>query len=204
MSGLKNSRLGQAWLILLLSLLFGGMLAAVQVGLTPLIEANKLAETRAQVPSLLVEKLKDGTPVINFHDVPVQRRGQTVNYTVIEAMQNDEHKGWIIKAHGPGYADKIELLFGVDSNVEKIGGIFILEQKETPALGDKITETVWTNQFRQKPLAQPLIVTKAKATNPNEIDVITGATISAVAVTDIINAAVADLRVPLQQLMEKK
>lgn len=205
MSGLKNSKLGQAWLILLLSLVFGGMLAAVQLTLTPQIEANKLAETRAKVPSLLVEKLKEtGTTLINFHDIAVQRGGQTVNYTVAEAIQDNEFKGWVIKASGTGYADKIELLVGVDPKLEKIGGIFVLDQKETPGLGSKITEPDWTAQFNQKSLAQPLVASKTKATQPNEIDAITGATISSVAVTDIINTAVADLKVPLQQLMEKK
>ena len=205
MSGLKNSKLGQAWLILLLSLIFGGALAAVQLTLGPQIEANKLTETRAKVPSLLLEKLEDtGTTLINFHDIVIEKSGQTVNYMVAEAIQDDEFKGWVIKASGAGYADKIELLFGVNPKVEKIGGIFILDQKETPGLGNKIVEEGWRNQFAQKPLDQPLVATKTKATQPNEIDAITGATISSVAVTDIINTAVADLRAPLQQRLEQK
>ena len=206
MSGLiKNSKLGQAWLVLLLSLVFGGMLAITQVTLTPRIEANKLAETRTKIPSLLVEKLKEtGVTLINFHNVSVQKGNQTTNYMVAEAIHDNEFKGWVIKASGAGYADKIELLVGVSPKLEKIGGVFVLDQKETPGLGSKITEPVWTDQFKQKSLMQPLVSSKTKATKPNEIDIITGATISSVAVTDIINTAVADLKEPLRQLMEKK
>jgi electron transport complex protein RnfG len=105
--------------------------------------------------------------------------------------------GWVAKTAGQGYADKIEMLVGFDPLVREITGIFVLEQKETPGLGNKIVTEEWRRQFAAKPTDKPLAAVKGKAKADNEIDAITGATISAKAVTDIINTAVKDLRDPL-------
>ena len=50
---LKNSNFAQAWLILVLALIFGSALAAVQVNLSGVIAANKLNETLERVPELV-------------------------------------------------------------------------------------------------------------------------------------------------------
>jgi len=49
----KNSNFAQAWLILVLALIFGSALAAVQVNLSGVIAANKLNETLERVPELI-------------------------------------------------------------------------------------------------------------------------------------------------------
>ena len=67
------------------------------------------------------------------------------------------------KAGGQGYADKIELLVGIDALTENITGLFILDQKETPGLGNKISDTGWRSQFLDKPATSPLVVVKDKS-----------------------------------------
>ena len=85
----------------------------------------------------------------------------------------------------------------VDPKMETITGLFILEQKETPGLGNKIIESQWRGQFTGKKTAPALAVTKTGASAPNEIDAVTGATISSRTVTDIVNGAIGALREPL-------
>ncbi len=48
----KNSNFAQAWLILVLALIFGSALAAVQVNLRDVIATNKLNETLERIPEL--------------------------------------------------------------------------------------------------------------------------------------------------------
>jgi len=194
----------QAWLVLVLSLAVGGMLAGIQMALGPAIEANKINETLLKVPELVVgqaeaQSLAPGALEVSPIAVEVDKAGKKVRYSVYEAKRDGRLAGWVAKTSGSGYADKIELLIGFDPQVETITGLFILDQKETPGLGNKIVTEAWRAQFLQKTTAQSLAAVKGKASAPNEIDAVTGATISSKSVTDIINTAVADLKRPLAE-----
>jgi electron transport complex protein RnfG len=194
--------ISQAWLVLALAICFGGLLAGMQIVLGPTIEANKINETLERVPVLVfgaahATELSQGDMEINPMSVGVEKAGKTVRYNVYETKSDGKLAGWVTKSAGQGYADKIEILIGFDPRMGKITGLFVLDQKETPGLGNKILEDAWRGQFLEKSTDKPLAPVKGKASAPNEIDAITGATISSKAVTDIINTAVADLRQPL-------
>jgi electron transport complex protein RnfG len=176
----------------------------MQITLGPTIEANKINETLEKVPEMVfgaahAQELADRKQVVDVTpiSVGVDKAGKTIRYSVFEAKTEGQLAGWVVKTAGQGYADKIEMLIGLDPMIEKITGIFVLDQKETPGLGNKIVTDEWRSQFLAKSTAQPLATVKSKATAGNEIDAITGATISSKAVTDIINAAVHNLRNPL-------
>jgi electron transport complex protein RnfG len=201
---IRNNSIVQGWLVLMLTLFFGTALAGVQLTLGPKIEENKINETREKVPELILGKeaalkmAQEGRSLdIVPHSVVVEKSGKKAIYTVLEALADQKRLGWVIKSGGSGYADRIELLMGVDPGMEKISGIFILEQKETPGLGNKIVTDEWRGQFTGKEMAAPLDVVKNGADAPHEIDAVTGATISSKSVTTIINTAVADLKKPI-------
>ena len=198
----KANFFSQAWLVLVLAICFGGLLAGMQILLGPIIEANKINETLERVPVLVfgaahATELSQSGMEINPLSVGVDKAGKTVRYNVYETKSDGKLAGWVTKSAGQGYADKIEILIGFDPGMDKITGLFVLDQKETPGLGNKILEDAWRDQFLDKSTAKPLAPVKGKSSAPNEIDAITGATISSKAVTDIINTAVADLRQPL-------
>ena len=203
-ANVKTSFFSQAWLVLILAICFGALLAGMQIALGPTIEANKTNETLGRVPELVFGKdraqeliERKQTVAINPQSVGVEKAGKTLRYSVFETRTDGELAGWVVKTAGQGYADKIEMLIGLDPNIEKITGIFVLDQKETPGLGNKIVTHDWRSQFLAKATDKPLVTVKGKASAANEIDAITGATISSKAVTDIINTAVVDLREPL-------
>lgn len=200
----KKHFLSQAWLVLLLAIGFGALLAAMQITLGPTIEANKINETLGKVPEMVFGKARaqelderQQAVEVTPETVAVEKAGKTVRYNVYRARTEGQLAGWVAKSAGQGYADKIELLIGFDPMVQKITGIFVLEQKETPGLGNKIVTEQWRRQFVAKPTAAPFIAVKGEAKTETEIDAITGATISSKAVADIINTAVKDLRDPL-------
>ena len=70
----------------------------------------------------------------------------------------------------------------------------ILESRETPGLGDKIyKDAVWVGGFSALSIEPEIqAVKKGTSSLPNEIDAITGATISSKAVVRIINEAHAE------------
>ena len=197
---LTNFFIFQAWLVLLLASFFGAALAGIQLTLSPKIEANKLNETLEKVPELILgadaaQKLTDENRQMEINRQFIEAGNKV--YSVFQARTVGRTDGWVIKSSGQGYADKIELLVGVDANAQTITGLFILDQKETPGLGNKIMEPVWRNQFNRKSTRQPLTAVKTKAAAPNEITAITGATISSKAVCGIVNQSLNNLRQPL-------
>jgi electron transport complex protein RnfG len=99
--------------------------------------------------------------------------------------------GYAIPGAGPGFQDVIRLLYGYLPDSRKVSGMEILESRETPGLGDKIyKDAAFVANFDALSI-DPEILTVKKGTKsaPNEVDAITGATISSKAVVRIINEA---------------
>lgn len=205
MEGKKSNFFVQAWLVLVLCLLYGAALAGVHMNFAPKIEENKLNETRQRVPELVLGEEQARTAAAAGQTLTSTRTmiaveqggGRTTSYSVFKATEADVVKGWVAKVSGQGYADKIELLVGLSPEAEKVTGVFVLEQKETPGLGAKIGDRSWRGQFAGKETAKSFLAVKNGADEPHEIDAITGATISSKTVCDMINKAVADLKQPL-------
>ncbi len=99
--------------------------------------------------------------------------------------------GVAISAGEPGFAEIINLMIGFEPESGTLIGMKIMDEKETPGLGDKIEkDSVFVRQWPG--LQAPLKAVKTRSgNNPNEVQAISGATISSRAVTRIINNAVA-------------
>jgi len=95
--------------------------------------------------------------------------------------------GYAIPAEGPGFQDTIRLIYGFDPETERIVGMSVLESRETPGLGDRIyKDQAFVDQFRDLAVAPRIELVKEAPTSPNQVDAITGATISSTAVVAII------------------
>jgi len=188
--------LTDAWLVIGLGGLFGVALAGVHTGLSDRIEENRRNETYSQIPVLAEGAAQDRTVEHSF-----QTDGKT--QTVYQAVsESGETVGWVVPASGQGFADRISLLVGLSASGEEITGIYVLEQKETPGLGDYITDaTRFRDQFERKQTDVPLTVTKGEVQDrEHEIAALTGATISSDAVADIVNRAIAQVKPKLDEL----
>jgi Na+-translocating ferredoxin:NAD+ oxidoreductase subunit G len=102
--------------------------------------------------------------------------------------------GFAVVGRKPGFADFVEIIFGYDPGTRQVSGMRVLESKETPGLGDKIFKDLrFVRGFEGvvapiRPVAQG-----AHSGAPNEAELITGATISARVVVEIINERVTQL-----------
>lgn len=175
----------QSWLVVLLSLVFGGALAAVEITLAPRIRENKRNATVSQIPELVPGAVKEAS------------REQTVGGAAVFAAFDASNRqvGWVVPAAGQGFADRIELLIGLDTGATTITGIYVLDQKETPGLGDYITaKERFRKYFEGQPTAAPLKVVKREvATGSGEVKALTGATISSESVAAIVNQRLKEL-----------
>ncbi len=114
--------------------------------------------------------------------------------------EQGQFKGVAIEASGQGYADIIRLLYGYDPDKEAIVGMYVLESKETPGLGDKIEKDpdflanfealdVSLNAEHSALAHEVIPVKDGTKENPWEVDGITGATISSRAIGNILGAS---------------
>ena len=156
----------------------------------PTITANKARELRAAVFEVLpgVSRMqalvyRDGGLVA----VPEPGEDEAVVYGGYD--ERSAFVGYAMPGAGPGFQDTIALLYGYRPDERLVVGMEILESRETPGLGDKIyKDAEFVAEFGALSVEPEIVaVRKGTGTAPNEVDAITGATISANAVVRIIN-----------------
>lgn len=188
----RGSYVGQAWLVILLGLVYGGALAGVQTTLGPRIDENRKKETYDVIPLLV-----DGVDKANCVELTVEGTSGEEARVYKAVAADGTHRGWVLPAGGQGFNDRIELLIGLDAELSTITGLYVLDQKETPGLGEYITGESFRGQFAGKPIDGPLAVVKSDAKATREIRAVSGATISSESVTGIVNKAIADFKEPI-------
>lgn len=107
-----------------------------------------------------------------------------------EALKNNKTIGYVTQSETKGYGGTIELLVAVDTE-GKVIGYNILSHNETPGLGDKTTKSPFKDQFKGKDIKH-LVVTKDPS-DKDDVQAITGATISSKAVTKGVKKAVTQI-----------
>lgn len=171
-----NYRVKMILILTLFACVSGGVLSVVYLFSSPMIEANILKEQREAV-FLVVPGVKKYTEkkIDDFVYYECRDESGSVN-------------GFAFLAQGNGYQGVIKIMVGVTPDISKITGIKVLEQVETPGLGGRISEKEFQEQFRGIS-TEPVIeyVKNKKPSKPNEIQAITGATISSRSVVSIIN-----------------
>ena len=103
-------------------------------------------------------------------------------------------EGVAFVAGGMGFWDRIECVVVLSPDLQKILNVQVLEQKETPGLGARIEEPWCTDQFKgltlawNDPQGQRVLVGANPAPNAaNEVDAITGATQTSMALMRFFN-----------------
>ncbi len=110
--------------------------------------------------------------------------------------------GFAIPGAEPGFQDIIGTIFGYDVVNETIIGFEVLESKETPGLGDKIfKDENFALNFKALAVMPEIVPAKpGSKTKDNEVETISGATISSKAVVRLLNKAVAVWYEPMKSL----
>ena len=173
----------ESWLVLVLGAVFAVMLAGAQTTLSPKIKVNVDRALNQAIAEIVPGTTKSEALKIEGYDRDV--------YKCLGA--DGKTTGWAVDAIGVGFADKIHLVFGLTPDGMQVTGLKVIENVETPGLGNKIAaegEDAFAAQYKGLKAATPVVLTKKKRNiENNEIQAITGATISSTAVTKIVNDA---------------
>lgn len=119
----------------------------------------------------------------------VATNGVTID-EAFDAKAAGAHVGYVIQATSPnGYGGNITLMVGVTAD-GTCNGYSLLTINETAGLGMNAKNADWAAQFAGKAV-EAFEVTKLGASADNQVDAISGATITSNAVTEAVNACIA-------------
>lgn len=156
------------------------LIATALLGITNEVTAPKIAE--------LAEKTEIETRQLVLPDA--QSFGDVNNIpnggTYVEGRDANGNKvGYVFVTTTKGYGGDVKMMTGI-SLEGKVTGVSPLELSETAGLGMKAQNESFLNQFKDK--VKDIAVNKNNASG-NEIQALTGATITSNAVTGAVNAA---------------
>ncbi|MHC4217852.1 MAG: FMN-binding protein [Planctomycetota bacterium] len=170
----------------------GFVLAGVYQVTKPIIDANKAEALRLGVFTVVPGASRIQKLVLRDGALVPAADGEITTEPTVHAAYDDDGTflGWAISGAGPGFQDTIGVLYGYDPTVRQVTGMHILQSKETPGLGDKIfKDEDFVGNFNGLAIDPEIVVVKDGRDADNEVDAITGATISSKAVCRIINEA---------------
>jgi Na+-translocating ferredoxin:NAD+ oxidoreductase subunit G len=167
----------------LIGVISGGILSQFNAWALPMIAENQRAATERAI--FLVQPDTERYELLEAGEFEV--------YHVFDAQ--DRPLGYALVHAGDGFQSSIKLVIGLKEDLTTITGIEVLDMNETPGLGTLINEEPFKGQFRGLSAVPNITWIKGAApTAPNQVQVISGATISARAVVDIVNESLEELR----------
>jgi electron transport complex, rnfABCDGE type, G subunit len=191
----KLSFMKDAITLFIITMLSGFMLGAVyEITKEPIAlakENEKKSAYKEVFPDATDFQKQDDDSLINVNEsLPSQNFGKVNVSEVANAVDSSGSSlGYVITSTSKdGFGGDVKISVGITKD-KKLNGIAFLTLAETPGLGMKAKGEKFSSQFKEKD-ASYLNVVKTGATKPDEIDAISGATITSRAVTGAVNAAI--------------
>ena len=179
---MKNSALKEI-VIPAVSLLLICIVATALLGFTNQITAPKIeelaiktqTEAKQNVLSIATDFSEEKTASLDG-----------VDYAYYEGTANGETVGYVFATSAKGYGGDIKIMVGIDKD-GAVTGVSILEIAETAGLGMNAKNESFLNQYNGK--SNTLSVIKNGEKGENDIQALTGATITSNAMTKAVNIA---------------
>ena len=198
---MKNKIIKDALALTLITLVAGVALGGVyEITKDPIAkqEAQAKAEAYEQVftdAAAFEEVEMDDTLIQTIRDQLDQEgyKAQSIEEVMRAEDQSGETLGYAFTVTtAEGYGGDIQFAMGVQDD-GTLNGISILSISETAGLGMRATTDDFKNQFKDKNV-EKFTYTKTGATSDDEIDALSGATITTNAMTNGVNAGLAAFR----------
>lgn len=173
--------------ILVVSMVFTAILAAANAAALPRIEENALlAERRAILDVFALDSSGSAADVFSRFEQSIRpaQSGSLTLYAHVDA--SGQILGYAVPFAGPGLWGIIEGYLGVSPDHTKILGLVFTRQNETPGLGGRIEEPGFRDQFRGLAIKTGTELAFG-AGNDQQIDAVTGATLTSKSVLKILN-----------------
>ena len=178
-----KSKLSMILFVLILGSTLTTALVSVDYYTKEPIACNKAIKLQKSImSSLRIPYTKETIDDSFSGNVETRQEGQTKFY------QAKKSGDIAFEFHGMGLWGLISGTIALSSDLGQIQGLSIVHQEETPGLGGRIVEGEFLNRFEGKKIAAGItILSPGKAEAENEVDGITGATLSCKAFELILN-----------------
>lgn len=157
---------------------------------TNMLTKNKIANLEIQKKNTAMQKLISADE-FKEEVITVQNdeTGESTEVKYNTALKGGSVAGYIFTVATKGYGGDILVMTAVDTNGTVIAIEILDASGETPGLGQNVTKANWYSQFNG--LKEGISVKKDGSANGenNEINAVTGATISSKGVTTAVNLA---------------
>ena len=186
-----------AMMLFLITLIAGALLGAVhEVTLEPIAKAQQEAanatyrEVFPEATNFVTTDALTAAVADSADEIAAQGFGSVSVDSAMEAQDESGNViGYMITATSAEvYGGDVQISVGIDAD-GKLTGLGFLTLSETPGLGMRAQEPEFKDQFPGKSTAETFEVTKTGATADNQVQAISGATITSSAVTGALNAA---------------
>jgi Na+-transporting NADH:ubiquinone oxidoreductase subunit C len=173
--------------VLIIGSLWTTALVGVDKLTAPLILKHEQERLRISVlAALSIPYEADNTEQVFNENVKSEEKGTKKIYR--------SQKGDIaFRVSGNGVQGPISGVVAMQPDLRTIRGITIVHQEETPGLGDRVFEKETLDRFKGKKIEpQLLILSPGKASKENEVDGVSGATLTCKAFEKILNRQIKD------------
>ena len=114
----------------------------------------------------------------------------TEGIEVYDALDGSGNRvGNVFKVTTKGFHGPVELVIAISSE-DKVTGMKVLAHSETPGLGAKITEPAFMERIKDLPIAEDIEIVKVTPSKDNQVEGVSGASVSSKAVATAVNDAI--------------
>ncbi len=178
-----KSKISMILFVLILGSVLTAALVSVDAYTAPFIEKNRIIKLQKSILTALDISYTKGD-LENVFAENIERKTVREKEFYVSGNGNTA-----FEIQGSGLWGPIIAIIALLPDLKTIQGITIIHQEETPGLGARIGEKDFLDRFKDKKLFPKLIVQPpGKASGENEVDGITGATLSCKAFEEIVNS----------------
>ena len=180
--------------VLMFGIFWSTALVAVDTMTGPRIEKYLLEKKRKKVlEALVIPYEKDTIEQVFTGNVKADEIDGKTIYTA-------EDGSIAFEFAGPGSQGPMSGVIALSPGKDALKGIAIITQSETPGLGSRVLAADYLKKFRDRKVVPELaIVAAGSASADNEVDAITGATLTCNALENIVNKSVTETKTLLGQ-----
>ncbi|MCI5675439.1 MAG: FMN-binding protein [Ezakiella sp.] len=171
-------------ILLVFCLASAGILSYVNGVTAPIISEREEQNAKEAYQQLIPEA--DEFEALDANELSQLKQQVSKLDSVILAKSAGDTIGYLFTTRGGGYGGDISVITAIVDNAVK--DITILKMSETPDIGTKVLERSFQEQYVGKITTEPIAVKKE---NPGDQDIqaISGSTVSSKGVTDAVNIA---------------
>ncbi len=191
----KESPLYIILFMLVICIVFSGAISIVYYSTIDMLKENETLHRNRTIARAFMLDVPGDKPddYMKAIDKTVEKIDYEIDGRKINTFRNRNSGDIGFIFTGRGFWDTISGIIVFNPDISIIRNVQILEQKETPGLGARIEERVYTDQFKEliirwgNPADKRIMSSGSGPGQDNRIDAITGATQTSIAMISILN-----------------